>query len=248
MMFEHVVVINLPRRTDRMFIHMHSSQWKCAVTRIDAFENRTDPEEGCFRSHVAAWLCASHEWRSSGGTKDAWVLVVEDDALFHVKDVPHADLAIVQVAKIMEQKNIDMMQLHVPDGCRQGVESLGYRCPTFSALAILGRASSFDLLARHALHDHNRMKRLPLSLDAWLLWCFCRHRPYIEWASSPVNIFVPSVASDISRLRRTWWRKGGSFYEDYCAALIDEDRDPFFALALFQRFMIAFSTRSRVCH
>jgi hypothetical protein len=241
-----VYVISMDDRADRFAMHMRSCGWRERVVRVRAIANRTDPELGCFLSHVSAWCAASEEWRRSG--KDEWVIVAEDDARLcrSLRGVSASDAAqrLIEAAR---RKNADWMQLFVPAGCRPGVRSAGHRCPAFSALCSLARSSCLDALARCALRDFLMCgRRLPVALDAWILWCFCRGRPRVSFCSSPCNVFAPGHDSDIGGRRRPWWRKGGSFYEDYCAALFVPGEDSIVALPVFHRFMISFSTKSAI--
>ncbi len=230
-------------RPDRLEQHLRSCRWRETVVRVRAIENRDDPELGCFLSHVSAWCAASAEWRRSG--RDEWVVVAEDDARLArpLRHVGASDVANRLIAAAVH-KGLDWMQLFVPKGCRPGVQSLGHRCPAFSALGSLTKTSHLDKMARCALADYLLARcRLPVSLDAWIIWCYCRKRPRMSFGSSPVNMFVPGSDSDIRAGRRVWWRAGGSFYEDYCAAIFAPDRDCATALPVLHRLMIAFSTK-----
>lgn len=239
-----VFVINLERRPDRLHTHLASFKWKAPVARVDAVDNREDPELGCFHSHVRAWCAAACD--KSLGPGDPWVVVAEDDA------VPSAAVAscgpeeaLRHIASDLDKKKIDWIQLYVPEGCAAGVRALRYRAPAFSALCVMARVSALRALARCALADlRSAGDRFFLPLDAWLIWCFCRRRPRIRWASCPLQIVKPGSPSDIEYRRRTWWRPAGSFYEDYCAAILHHLLDPPSALPVFHRLMIAFSTRS----
>jgi hypothetical protein len=249
-----VLVINVRRRADRFDAFMRKNDWSdTTVMRVDAFDVRDDPELGCFKSHAAAWSAAGM-CVLSDAPADPWILVCEDDARPSARVRRTGQRRVLDgIAAFMSGAGLEWMQLHVPAGCAAGVRSTGFRCPAFSALATLAKASTFRRMARAAQAELLRCAgggsslALPLPVDAWLIWCFCRGDPAIAWCSAAENVFVPgegasSRFSDIERARRQWWRPRGSFYEDRAAALLRPADDPPHAMTLFHRCMISFST------